>query len=620
MNGKIQKKAVIILSVIVLFGSAIFISELLGYPLIGSLMTVLIMVISYYLIERTTVIKEQKQFIQKNMLIAKNKIIDQKQLIVLIICDGNIVWANDYAYEEIPQLLKVRSLQEIIPDTKSEITKINNRLYSIERENDTIFLHDVTVQQREISRLKTRQTVLGFLKIDNYDFIQSSMTNEEYVKFQSRVRSLLSECFSKNNIYSQEIDHEKYSLNIPYDVLKSLMNTRFPFVQEIVDTMREEGFDITISMGIAYDFENVKIIGEKAQNALDLAESRGGAQITIFNKEKKKYIGGRISSSKSNIKLRSRIVLNTIISMVGEHEVIYLMAHQKPDYDAISSLMVMYDLLKKTKNLKDKEIKVMVDKNVDQQILNNVDKESFCYDTVVDKTKENIIIIVDTQASDFVSHPKLIDEIEKIIVIDHHQTPENYIGHSLFSWIEPSCSSTIEMIISMIMSIDSKIKNKELATLALKGIITDTNNFRYRSEKNTFQCVSFLLEMGAGMLDAVEPLLPTLEEFETISEIINQKEISDGKIICDLTKEYENITLAKAASNLIDIQGIDLVAVISKLDSSDKYLCKIRTKIKYNSKLLIEEYGGAGHARQGSVLLTHDDKDRLIKKITKEIL
>lgn len=85
----------------------------------------------------------------------------------------------------------------------------------------------------------------------------------------------------------------------------------------------------------------------------------------------------------------------------------------------------------------------------------------------------------------------------KIVMIDHHQDPEDY-ANIMFS--QPSIGSTCELLFNIIVRLGYKERiTKEIASCLYTGILTDTGSFRFPSVTSaTHMAVAELIERGAN--------------------------------------------------------------------------------------------------------------------------
>ncbi len=563
--------------------------------------------------------ENQDKFIKEEMLIAKKDLTqtDAFSIVVTSPDSDDVIWANEHAYDEFPELLNKPNFSEHASMQEKEFYYFNNKVYDVKISDNIYFIRNITEMERRNKILVERQIIIGILQIDNYNYLKSQIKNSDFLEFEREIQISLIRWFKDKKIHYQKIDQDKYQIMLSQNYLDEQEKSRFLDIGVIVEQLREKNFDSSLSLGISLNYNNVLEIGDKAQEAVELANSRGGAQIVVFDNGKRRLYGGKVSGLKSNAKIRARFVYSTIIKNVQKTNVVYLMTHKNSDYDAITSMLLIKDLIiNKVENI---TVKIMVDQNTNPQLIAKMMEidENINFSTVVDKTMDNLLIIVDTQSKTFTSHPKLVDEIEEIIVIDHHQTPKEYIGYSLFSWIEPNISSTVELIVEMYMSLNNKINNKKLIKLALMSIITDTGNLNFRTDQYTLHVISYLVSSGVDLLDALEELQLPLDDYKKKQDVLRFVNFNNSFAILEIHQDIDSVLLSIIANELIEIKDIKGSIVINYRESSNDYDVKIRSTNEINSKKLIEEFGGGGHARQGAGILDETNKDLLLNKIKK---
>ncbi len=580
------------------------------------LLVVLIIQVLNYITTMLIQKQEYEKFIEKKILIAKRNMIETNNTVILITRDNDVIWANENAYDEFVFLQRDQSLDFINDNVEDGMLEYANKYYRVIEQEDIYYLTNVTQQEREHKKLTNLQVIIGLIQIDNHAYLEQTMDRSEFLEMDTKIKLLLIDWFKLENIYYQQIGDDRFQINIPYLVLQKNIEEKFPQINKIIEELKESEFDVSLSMGIAYNYNNNLTIGQMANEALELANSRGGAQTVIFNNNKKLYFGGKISNSNRNIGIRSRFVYNTIEINAQNADVIYLMSHNNADYDALSSMVMVANLLVDLQ----KDIKIMLDKKSKKIILNMakdiIDEDMLYYDTVVDKTKKNLLIVVDTQAKEILSHPKVYEEVNDCIVIDHHQTPENYIDSALFSWVEPIASSTTELISNMYLRANKKLNNKSFALLGLLAIITDTNNLKFRIASGTIDAIGFLIGEKATILEATELLEISKEEYLLKKKLLQDIDLNKNYAILEMEHEINDDLHAMIANEIIEIKEMFLVIVISKI-ATDKYKVKIRSNGKVNSKMFIEEFGGGGHSRQAAGIFSKEKISLMKEKIDK---
>lgn len=573
------------------------------------------------LIQDSLLKQEQDEFIKKKMNIAKRNIIDTSDYIIIFVDeDYTVLWANEKAYEEFPALLNTQDFSTHAAAKDGEAYSYNNNVYDVHIDDGAYYLKNITKSFRNNRTMIARQTVMGYLQIDNYDYFKSQMDSSSFFEMSKIIKSHLINWCDENHIYYEEIDEDRMQLLLPLSYVKKQEENRYPDIAKLVEGIRESDYEITVSLGIAFEFSDVVTIGNKAKEALELAISRGGAQIVVFEGNKRKYYGGRVNALKNSSKIRARFVFNTISSIIEEKEVIYFLTHRNPDYDALGSMMLMKKLIEEQIDLKGKTLKFVVDKNIKPELLElvrDIVGEDLMTDAVVDKTKNNLLLVTDTQSKDIISHIKLYEEINDCIVVDHHQTPERYLDVTLFSWIEPNASSSTELICEMFAATNTELKDKKTARLGLLGIITDTNSFRFRADQYALSATSFLVGAGVSINDAMDQLQLRSDEFHLKQEIISNAKFKKKFAICEVDFVVDDILLSIVGNELVDIRDIDCAIVIAKSNIEGKYIVKLRSTPRINSKRIIEPFGGGGHARQAAGVIDGHNLEGLLNTIEK---
>lgn len=599
----------------------LLVGYMLKIPYLQMLVAVVLILIVNKLIQDSLLKQQQDEFVKNKLNIAKRNIIDSSEYIIVFVDeDYSVLWANEKAYEEFPNLLQTQNFSAHSKMKDGEVYFYNNRSYDIHIEDGAYYIKNITRSYRESKLMIQRQTVMGYLQIDNYDYFKSQMDALGFFEMVKTIKSNIVNWCNENKIYYQEIDEDRMQLLLPLNYINSQEEKRYRDIAEIVRKIRESDYEITLSLGIAYEFENVITIGNKAKEAIELAISRGGAQIVVFEGAKKRYFGGRVNALKNSSKIRARFVFNTISSIVEEKEVIYLVTHRNPDYDSLGSTLLLKKLIEEQIDVSKKEFRVVIDRNINPEYLTMIQPllgEQLMYDAVVDKTKSNLLLVLDTNSRDIISHIKLYEEINDCIVVDHHQTPERYLDVSLFSWIEPNASSTTELVCEMFASTNTVLKDKEIAKLGLLGILTDTNSFRYRADQYALGATSFLVSAGVTINEAMDRLQLRTSEYLLKREIISHTVFEKKFAICQVDYNVDDVLLSIVGNELVDIRDVDCAIVIAKSKIEGKYIVKLRSTPRINSKLMIEEFGGGGHARQAAGVLSKSACDGLLQAIEK---
>ena len=138
-----------------------------------------------------------------------------------------------------------------------------------------------------------------------------------------------------------------------------------------------------------------------------------------------------------------------------------------------------------------------------------MDNEEYCESFIKPKEAEDyitpntLLIIVDTQNANYLEVPELIDEIEKIVVIDHHRRSGKFIEKTVLNYTEAYASSTCELITELLQYLDEKESmNETEANALMAGMCMDTKMFTFKTGVRTFEAASYLRRKGADTIIA----------------------------------------------------------------------------------------------------------------------
>ena len=201
---------------------------------------------------------------------------------------------------------------------------------------------------------------------------------------------------------------------------------------------------------------------------------------------------------------------------------------------------------------------------------------------------------------------KKIKDRNKIVMIDHHQVPENY---AVINFSYPKISSTCEIVYNIIENSGKlNLINKEIATCIYLGMMTDTGSFQYNGvNSKTFKIASDLLKKD-------------IKQSDIYNKIYNENNISKlkllGKALSNLKiiKESKTTYMYLKRDNLADsnyekgdtegivnyglsLKKIEFSAIFIE-DLEKKNLIKISFRSKNNfpcNKFAKENFDGGGH-------------------------
>lgn len=180
---------------------------------------------------------------------------------------------------------------------------------------------------------------------------------------------------------------------------------------------------------------------------------------------------------------------NSILDSAKE---ILLTTHQRPDSDAVGSVLAMAQALTQ----KGKKVTVHTPDKPPEFLSYMVGFENI-QQNVLPLTKYDLIIAMDHSN---INRTGLAEEIKKsgktLVVIDHHATSDR-VGDLIF--VLPDAAANCEILSEIIPHLGVKI-DTHIATALLTGIVGDTGSFQHAGvSSHVMQISSFLMEQGANL-------------------------------------------------------------------------------------------------------------------------
>ncbi len=158
--------------------------------------------------------------------------------------------------------------------------------------------------------------------------------------------------------------------------------------------------------------------------------------------------------------------MNDIINEIKNNDNIVILSHINPDGDAVGSSLALYLSLKS------------INKNVDVIINDVPEKFSYLngYNDIksVSNKKYDLAIVVDTATKDRINSINILNNVDKILVIDHHIS-NTYYGD--YNYVQNSSSCAL-IIYDLIKKLDFEI-NISIGEALYTGILTDSGGFAH---------------------------------------------------------------------------------------------------------------------------------------------
>lgn len=533
---------------------------------------------------------------EKDIVIWTNDVMKSRHIDII---DNNIFdWHKDlYTLKE-----------NINPDNTVKIV-INSRNYEVKflAEAGLWIFKDTTEFESIYKYSKEQAPVVGVLTIDNFDDVIRG--EDDFNDIVTKVKNVIFQYSKEYGILLRKIKDDCYSLLCNFDSFTKMKADKFSIIDKVREVSSNEDIPLTLSIGIAHDFPDVIKLNELANNALDIAMSRGGDQVVInvYGGEMEFY-GGRSEAQEKRNRVKIRVLADSLISLLKGAKNVLIMGHAGMDMDALGACLgikSICDHLKVNSNvvadLRNTETKAR------SALTSSFSKEEL--DKIIVSGKDSLdlinpdtlLVVVDVHTANMTMCPALCDNCSKIVVIDHHRRAEEYIENPVFNHIDAAASSTCEIIAEFVRfsSINPRIEiPSSFATIMLSGIFLDSSYYKSKSTGiRTFEASTILKEFGADNALADDFLKDDYEEHKSINELItNLIHPYYGVVIACGNNEniYDGATIAKACNYCLGFKGINAAFVIGKIDNKSVKM-SARSDGSVNVQLLAEKLGGGGH-------------------------
>lgn len=537
---------------------------------------------------------------------------------LLVIDENNIViWCNDLFTDLQLNLLDTNlfiwknELKDLVngPSNKKVLIEAQGRVFEVYYlASARMFVFKDETKYSELEKYSSdHATVLGIIKIDNYDDMASD--TDDITDTIDRVRSAITEYFRDYGVLLRRMRNDTYFAVCAHESLKKMEQDKF----SLLDKVRQEGNSdrsrLTLSIGFASNFPDIPKLNEMANKALDNCLARGGDQVVVSEHgQDLRYFGGKTAAVENTSRVKLRSIANSLTDLINKSTNVYVMGHMDADMDALGACLGILAICEWA----NKKCQIVYESKLIEQKTRGAFQQAFPAEVAKNITispadaKNSIkpgtlLVVVDVADPKRVLAPALIDSASKIVVIDHHRRGDSYISNNVLDASDSTASSASELITEMIKyaTANPPIEIKpSYATIMLSGIFLDTQFFKRKSTGiMTFEAAEVLKQFGADNSLANDYLKEEFEEYDLVNKIVATSRFPETGVVycvCEPDLVVERSVLAKSANQLLEIQGVQAAFAIGRI--SDKQIAiSARSNQSINVQLLMEKMGGGGH-------------------------
>lgn len=538
-------------------------------------------------------------------------------LLCLVDKNGRLFWSND---QFVDQFESQEAFDELVgekfvnvfydqPDSVEEIV-VDDKIYSVSSKSlqrhdgsmaKLLFWQNITAREIIKQRYQDTRPCIAIVDIDNYDELIDSSPAEEQSTIVAEIDRAIHGWAIEMGASISKIKDSRYLITFEYQYMEKLRQEKFPILNIMHEIQTKADFPTTVSIGIGIGEPDLSSLQESAEDALDLAQARGGDQAVVRSKGGDvQYFGGTLPTVEKRNKGKSRIIAHQLLSAIEASDKVIIMGHTNPDLDAFGSAMGLCNLCKNM----NRPAAIVLDKPTEgieeaYKAVAATKEWTFITHEQAESSisPSTLLVLVDHHIQAMSEDPQLIDMATRIVVIDHHRKSANAIENAMLTHMEVYASSASELITEILQyAADKGVITKQIAELLLAGIVLDTKNFTVNTGVRTFDAASFLKNKNADNKVVRSFFRTKLEVYQKKAALIASTEILSNGIAVAYTKDQDpgmQVICAQAADELLDMVGVEAAFVAGR--AGDKTTVSARSNGKVNVQVIMEKLGGGGH-------------------------
>ena len=570
------------------------------------------------------------------------------QQVILADLSGKIHWWNT-EFEDWEEELSdsEQTLFTVLPDLDLALCKSEGNIWKFSKNNKTylsyvrmvgeekaekflaFYISDITKYEEERTQIMDRLPVLAHIQIDNYTEVLQGLSGENRTELLGEASRKLSAWSNNHHGVLKKVSEDSYLILFSQQDLELIRCTKVEILDEIRELEGGNKIPMTLSIGIAAGESTPAELNEKSQAALDLALGRGGDQAVLFYDGATQFFGGKSKAVERFTRVKARVVAQALRELIKESNKVIVMGHKQEDFDSIGAALgiarMSFALGKSAEvvlssqapDLNQLRTRMGITKEGFQDYFSTVEE------ALEDFTEETLVVVVDTHRPDSVASHEILEKAHRIVVIDHHRRTENFVSNPHLIYLEPSSSSTSELVTELITYLEERVKLTPFeVSMLYGGIILDTKNFVVQTGSRTLEAASYLRRNGANPQEVQKLFWLDIAAVKERAELISTMEIFEGVYAISKYNHYEkenSVIAAQAADEMSTLVGVRASFVLYPIANGSTAI-SARTQGDVNVQLIMESLGGGGHQMVAAVQLEEVGMEEALVKLKNAIM
>lgn len=486
-----------------------------------------------------------------------------------------------------------------------------------------IYLIDKSYE-KNIKRLyESQRMAVGELVIDSYEEIYQ--TNGEIVinSINVELSKIIDKWLKGKKAVARKMVRDRYFIVMEYDSLQEIIKDKFSILADVKKINVGNSIPVTLSIGISVLWDSVSENEANISKAIETVTSRGGDQAVVMTKGKKDefYGAGNVEFESLN-EVKARVVANQLKDLILDSSKVLVMGHAFPDMDSLGACLAVY----RAATLLGKRARIVLKENTDNlKVMMNELKLSKEYEDVIItpsyalaiRDEKTLIVVVDVSDALRTEAPRVLDEAEKIAVIDHHRRGSSYIRNALLDYNEVTASSTSELMVEILQYMHPGLSVPKIEAEAMyAGILVDTKNLVFKTGRRTFAAAAFLRGQNVDTVTVRKYTQPDLNTFLEISNVTKNSKIYDDKIAISRASQIHSNTdlvISIAADQMLNVLGVEASFVLYKFDDGSVKITA-RSLGEINVQVIMSKMGGGGHLTAAATVIKEASSLEAIEK------
>ena len=564
--------------------------------------------------------------------------------------DGKLQWKNEL-FQEWTGKKNLEGLkpEEILPlqpnafellsvKDGEKVIQLNDRYYNMkycrvqtndvaakqgEQNNSGLMIYLTDITEFELLRQKyaKEKICLAYIRFDNYEDVMRGLSETNMANLNGEIHEMVTKWVAEKNGFICRMNKEQSLAGFTQGAVAEIIEEKFTILDKVREVRAGNKIPPTLSIGVACDGATLDELVQNANNVLYLALGRGGDQAVVVQNKATQFFGGTSTVAAKGTRVRARIVAQTINEQMQAADKVFIMGHANEDYDAIGSAIGMAKLSLSL----NKETYIVVsgrNENVNRisEMLASenmkVSEHEEDYNSIMVEeeealkhiTADSLLILVDHHREILSASKAVLGAIHKRIIVDHHRRSEDLIGDTVLLYLEPSSSSTSELLTELVGYFNDRLEIAPAEATALySGIVLDTKNFAVQTGERTFEAAALLRRSGADPNMVRLMFKDDMDVLKLRARLIAEAKTIEPGIAIALYKKAEkgakaSIMAAQVADTLINIEGIHVGVAINEYKDGSLGV-SARSDGSVNVQIIMEELGGGGHQTVAGVQL-----------------